>query len=350
MNRPLARPLVPEDNFRRVNPSVYLARAAAAHLRSFVTGGTPRSVAKTMFNDTVTEVILQRAATGPAAISGTQQWAASHAGVAIYDMIQSITSLSAAAEVIDRALKLNMDGVAEYRVPGRALTASAAWVTEGGVAPVRSLSFSNAAVLRPRKLEVLCPFTREMAESSNIEAIVRATLGEQTGLALDLQMFSADPGDGAKPPGLFQSPALTPVTGGGDNAMHGDLANLFAALAAKGGGKTAAVVAAMPQTVRLKSSLGPLWDYPIIGSTALAPGTVAVVEVASLVSGFGTVVEFSTGKYAAVHMEDTAPADFPAAPMKSMFQIDSIVLKAKLSADWGLRAVGHCQYLTGATW
>jgi len=221
MNRPLARPLVPEDNFRRVNPSVYLARAAAAHLRSFVTGGTPRSVAKTMFNDTVTEVILQRAATGPAAISGTQQWAASLAGVAIYDMIQSITSLSAAAEVIDRALKLNMDGVAEYRVPGRALTASAAWVTEGGVAPVRSLSFSNAAVLRPRKLEVLCPFTREMAESSNIEAIVRATLGEQTGLALDLQMFSADPGDGAKPPGLFQSPALTPVTGGGDNAMHG---------------------------------------------------------------------------------------------------------------------------------
>jgi hypothetical protein len=132
--------------------------------------------------------------------------------------------------------------------------------------------------------------------------------------------------------------------------MLGDVEGLFSALASKSGGKNAVVIAAMPQAVRLKASLGPLWDYPIIASTALASGTVAVLEVASLVSGFGSTIDFSTGKFAAIHMEDTAPADFPAAPMKSMFQIDAIVLKARLSADWGLRAAGHCQYLTGATW
>src|SRR5262245_59498651 len=100
-------------------------------------------------------------------------------------------------------------------------------------APVRTLSFSNAAILRLRKLQVLSVFTREIVEHSNIEAVVRQTLGEATGLALDLQMWSADPGDATKPPGLFAG--VTPITataGGGSNALSGDLGNLFAALAA----------------------------------------------------------------------------------------------------------------------
>jgi hypothetical protein len=187
--------------------------------------------------------------------------------------------------------------------------------------------------------------------------VVRQTLGEATGLALDVKMFSADAASASAPAGLFAGVApLTPVAGGGDNALHGDLANLFGALAANSGGKTAAVVAAMPQSVRLKSSLGPLWDYPIIASTALAPGTVAVLETASLVSGFGSVAEFTTSKVAAVHMEDSSPQDItggspsPAVPVKSLFQVDAIALKTTLWAAWGLRAAGHCQYLTGATW
>ena len=176
MNRPFP---LPEDipGIRKARPAVYLHRAAAAHLRSFVTGAAPTNAAKAMFgNDVVTDLIL-RAATTPAAISGTQQWAQSLAGVAIFDLIQSTASLSAAAEVIDRGLKLDMSGIAEYRVPGRVLNAAAAgqWVGEGMAAPVRALSISNAAILRPRKLQVLTTYTHELAEHSNIEAVVRQT-------------------------------------------------------------------------------------------------------------------------------------------------------------------------------
>jgi hypothetical protein len=48
--------------------------------------------------------------------------------------------------------------------------------------------------------------------------------------------------------------------------------------------------------------------------------------------------------------EDTSPTDItggtpsPAAPVKSLFQTDAIGLKTTLSATWGLRAAGHCQY------
>src|SRR5262249_3373265 len=145
-------PLVPED-IRKARACVYLNRAACAHLRSFVTGQTPSNAAERMFGrDPATDVIL-KAATAPAQTT-VPGWAKGLAGVAIYDTIQSIPSISAAAEVISRGLKITMDGIAEHRVPGRVLNAAAAgqWVTEGAPAPARQLSFLNAAILRPRKL------------------------------------------------------------------------------------------------------------------------------------------------------------------------------------------------------
>jgi hypothetical protein len=147
--------------------------------------------------------------------------------------------------VISRGLQLNLDGIAELRTPGRVLNAAAAgqWTQEGMSAPIRVLSFSNAAILRPRRLSVISVFTREMVESSNIEAIVRQTLGEATGLALDAQMFSANAASASAPAGLFAGTApLVPTAGGGVAAMEGDLKNLFAALAAVGAGKTAVIV------------------------------------------------------------------------------------------------------------
>jgi Phage capsid family len=355
MNKPA---LVPEDITRRTTrPSVYAVRAGAATLRAFMNGQTPVNAARSMFGDDhITEIIL-RAATAPAA-TGVSAWAKEIAGLAIYDLIQATTSLSAGAEIISRALKLNMDGVAELRVPGRTVSAAAAgqWVAEGQPTPVRALNFSDAAILRPRRLSIISVYTQEMAQSSNIEAIVRQTLGEATGLALDAQMFSASAGDASKPPGLFAgTAALTPTAGGGDNAMHGDIAALFGALAANAGGKTAVIVAALPQAIRLKMSVGPKFDYDILSSTALAAGTVAVIELASFVSGFESLAEFNVSKVAAVHMEADTPTDItggspsPAVPVRSLFQIDAIALKMRLQAAWGMRA-SHVAFLTGATW
>jgi hypothetical protein len=353
----MARPFpLPSDlGLQRTRPATLLARAGAAHLRAFITGNTPEREAKAMFGDTT----VLKAASAPAAISGTSGWAQSLGGVAAYDLIQSTATLSAAAELIDRGLKLNMDGIAEHHVPGRVLNATAAgqWVGEGGAVPVRALSFADAAILRPRKLEVLTTYSRELAEHSNIEEIVRATLSEATGLALDLAMLSTFAGDATRPPGLFAGVApLTPTAGGGQAAMLGDLTNLFAALAANNAGKTAVIVAALPQAVKLMTSVGPKFTFVIVASTALANGTVAVLEIASFVSGFGSTAEFSVSKAGVVHMEDTTPTDItggtpsPATPVKSLFQLDLIGLTTTLWAAWGMRAQNHVAWLTGATW
>ena len=186
---------------------------------------------------------------------------------------------------------------------------------------------------------------------------MRQTLSEASGLALDAQMFSATAGDASKPAGLLAGVApLTPTSGGGVAARDGDLKNLFTALAAQGAGKTAVIVAAMPQAVTLKATLGPKWDIDIIASTVLAAGTVVALEIGSFVSGFSAVPTFRVSNVSAYHAEDTSPQQItggtpsPAVPVRSMFQTDSIGLYMDIWGSWGLRAPAHAAWISGATW
>src|SRR5262249_22317884 len=154
------------------------------------------------------------------------------AAIAVVDLVQSITSLSAVAEIIDRALRISMDRVTEAHVTGRVLSAAAAgaWVAEGQPIPVRALN-ASAAILRPRRLGVIAGNTQEMAASANFENVVRQTPGEAASLLLDQIMVSADAVDASAPAGLFAGvPPITAAAGGGSAAMTADIKALFGAL------------------------------------------------------------------------------------------------------------------------
>src|SRR6516165_6651796 len=98
-----------DADVRKARPAVYLYRAAAATLRSYLTGATPTDSVRALYgHDPVTDLILQRAAVPPAEITGTSGWASSLAGVAIYDMINDAATFSAGAELINRGLKLSL--------------------------------------------------------------------------------------------------------------------------------------------------------------------------------------------------------------------------------------------------
>ena len=118
------KPLVPED-LVRVRPAAHLARAATAHLRGYVKKSTPEYVVAQMWGRDPVTVEVLRAATAPATTT-TSGWAKELARVAVYDLVQSTTSISAGAQLIDRGLQLSLDGIAELRVPGRVLNAAAA--------------------------------------------------------------------------------------------------------------------------------------------------------------------------------------------------------------------------------
>jgi hypothetical protein len=134
------------------------------------------------------------------------------------------------------------------------------------------------------------------------------------------------------------------------NALTGDITALVQALASARGGKNIVFVMAPKQAAALKLMAGPGFDYPII-SAALSAGTVIAMEISSFVSAFLPTPEFAATKHALLHMEDTSPQDITGAvPVKSLFQVDGVGLRMILRASWGVRAPGHVQVITGATW
>src|SRR5262249_21267998 len=156
--------------------------------------------------------------------------------------------------------------------PGRVVDAASAgqWVPEGAAIPVRAPALSAVTLLR-RKLAVIAVFTREMAESSNIEAVMRPALSEATGLALHAPVFSTAPPHPARPAGLLNGVApLAPTAGGGPTAMAGDIGKLVAALAAQGGGLAPTFVCAPAQATALKLLASPKFDAPVLAAAALA--------------------------------------------------------------------------------
>jgi hypothetical protein len=298
------------------------------------------------------EILETRAATTPT----TTTSAAALAPMMVSDLIASIATLSAAAKLISLGTQVNLTGIGSMRAPGRVTNAANAgtWIEEGLPIPMRAMLVTGA-ILVPKKLAVLTSYTRESAESSNLEELVRVTISESTGLALDQKMFSADAASAAAPAGLLNGVTpLTAATGGGQAALVSDVSKLISALGIAGAGLAPLLVAAVPQAISLKLFAGPQFDIPILASASLPAGTVIALEPSSFISGFVSPPDFSTSTGAATHEEDTAPAPIvgssgTAAPVRSFFQTDVTGLKMLLRAAWALRAK-HLAFVQGTTW
>lgn len=338
-------------------PCVHLFRAASAHVRT-VTQQWPsaEAAARAMFGDDVSTDIILRAAADPASITDAT-WAGALAAQAVDDAITAIAVLSAGAALIARGTKVSVDGYASIRLPGRVFDANNAgvWVGEGQPIPARNLAV-NGAVLSPRKLAVIATFTREVADSSNVEGVARAAISESTAVALDAAMFSTEPDDGVKPAGLLHGVTpLTATTGGGAAALSGDVGNLLAALAGNGAGLAPVFVAAPQQAGALKVWAGPKFDYPVLASAALAAGTVIAIEASALASAFSPVPEFSSCIQGVLH-EDTVPlhvvdgSGTPAPNTRSLWQADVIALRMVLRVSYGMRGTGLVQVIQNVTW
>ena len=341
-----------EPRVFRARPANILDRTCAAFARASATRTTPEAAAHTMFGDADQPTLALTRAASTQATTTDSTWAGALARSAVDDAIAAATSLSAGAELITRGRKVDMTGIAHLTVPGRIVSPAAAgsWVREGNPIPVNSQAVTTGAVLEPRKLAVISVFSSELAASSNVEEFTRAVISESAALALDAAMFSTNSDDGAHPAGLFYNVApLTPTAGGGIAAMQGDLSKLAAALASAGGGLSPVIVAAVAQATSLKLLAGPRFDIPILSSTALAAGTIALIEASSLVSGFESVPTFESSGVGALHMDTAATNISGAVPVKSLWQPDLFALKMILRGSWSMRAP-HVAWISGATW
>jgi hypothetical protein len=342
---------------RRRAPSA-LYKAAACVLRGQATNVAPELVARSLYGrDEALELII-RAASSPASLTAPQ-WA----GIVAHDviaseLIQKITALSAAASLLQAGLKVDLAGKGSITIPGRKYdpTAAGGWIQEGAPIPFRQPLILPGPKLVPRKLAVLSTFTQEMIDADSILDFVTAAIKEGVAALLDLEMFSTNAPSAASPGGILAgATSVTATSASAPWAISSDIGALVDALARAGGGLEPVIIAAPGQAASLR-----MWRqedfYDIYASVALPAGTVVAVESSSFVSGLDGMPEFSTATGAAIHMEDTTPADIVgatgtlAAPVKSLFQTDVLGLRMTLRAAWGLRNPAHVAIMTGTSW
>jgi Phage capsid family len=340
----------------RAATALFLQRTRKTFLKS-VLGEWPDDQAKAI--DTVI-----KAATAPAMLSSTAPaWASVLGENGVADLVVGLAPQSAAAALIARGLSVNLAGRSGMTVPSKVVTAADAgtFVKEGEPIPVRNLNIGGPLV-EPFRIAAISAFSNVLGERavSDVEAIIKQCLSEAAALALDAGLLSnAAAVADTRPAGILNGVSpLTATTGGGVNALVGDIKQLIATLASAGAGVAPVFITAPAQAASLKCLAGPKFDYPVLVSTTLASGTVIAIEPTSFVSAFGSTPEFDVSDEALLHMEaDTpqqigtpGPPNVIAAPARSLWQTNCTGVRMILRAGWAMRAAGHVQYVSGATW
>jgi HK97 family phage major capsid protein len=262
------------------------------------------------------------------------------------------------------------------RIVGQTSGGAGYWVGEGAPKPLTAFDFS-AVELRWAKVANIAVLTEELIRFSNpsAEALVRQALADALIARLDMDFI-----DPAKAAVANVSPAsitngVTPVTSSGSDADHvrADLKALWAGYIANNINPTSAVYI-MSATTALSLSLmlnplgqaefpgismngGTLNGVPVIVSEYVAGdsdgGMVILVNANDVYLADDGQVAIDASREASLQMLDNPTnnsATGTPTTMVSMFQTNSVALRAERYINWAKRRPQAVAYLTGVNW
>jgi HK97 family phage major capsid protein len=321
--------------------------------------------------------VMSRAASAPA-MTTTSGWASQLVATVNADFMQDLLPASVYPGLSARGLRLNFGRAGIISIPSRSATPTIAgsFVGEGAPIPVRQGAFTSVS-LTPKKMAVISTFTREIAEHSTpaIEGLIRDAMQEDTAVAIDTILLDAGAATTIRPAGIRNGVTVTTATtGGGFAALVGDIKALVGALITATNGNVRAPVWIMNPVQAVAISLtqnaggdfpfqanidnGTLQGYPVIQSPTVPAGTVMLVDAADFVSVTGDEPRFDLSDQTVLHMEDTNPAALSttgtpnavSAPLRSMFQTDSLAIRMLLPMNWSFRRAGVSVFTQSVTW
>ncbi len=325
-----------------------LAHARAAKDKSQI--AQPEELLAQSWPDDYLAHVLVRSAVSPPTLSSVTNILAQ----VVPAFIEALRPLSAAADLISMALNLTWDRAAQLWVPTMTIPLGG-FVGAGLPFPAQQGVTTLGAVLDPYKIGLLITLTSEMIRYSAAEAVVREVLLANSGGTLDSLLFDSNPAvPELRPAGLLHGVTpLTAATGGGDDAMTADLQSLIGSVAPVSGNADVVFVCAAQQALAIALRAGFHFDYDVLSSAQLAPGTViAIVPRALAVAADIPAIEASAQ---AVLTPDTAGLPIvnggaPAPQVVSLFQTDSIGLRLRWPISWMLRDSRALAVVTNTTW
>lgn len=360
MNTALAprKPFLPSDlPAERILPRAILAHAVAA-----TTPGKYADVVARAYwpRDPRTLALVQRATTIPATTTLTG-WAADLAHTAVGAFLGSLQD-SAAASLFAAAARYDLSGLGQLTLPRASSTGGAAWVGEGSAIQVPQGVITGSTLGPARKLAIVESCTREIAEATpeGGESIVTTLVTDAVTRQLDTSLFSSTAGSALQPAGVVAG--ITPTvatTGGGPNAALGDLRNLTDAIVTAGASGNPLFFTSPGRALTLRGYFGGPLAAQVFGSSAISSSTLIAVDPRAFASAFGADPEIQVSREATIHFEDAAPQPIStpgapnvvAAPVRSAFQTDVLLIKCILRAAWCLRIPGAASWINaGLTW
>jgi hypothetical protein len=349
----IARPFLPSDRYALAatapRSSDALIRAIAAECIAASGGGTPDMVLKERWprDEAARSFITTRAATTPT----TTATGNALLTTATADMLLSIGPHAAASQLFAQGLMLNFDRSVTISVPNVLSAATFSnVVAEGNPIPVYEVRSGPSTLLTSQSIKGIAIFTREVLESSNVEAITRQVLAESIGLSLDALVFSSAVG------GLLNGVAAGSESANSDRteAMFEDLTALLASVAPVSAGYPIAIVCSPVQPVRLKLRLLTARDpgFVVLASSAVADGTVIAVAGNVLVAATSPNPTFDVSTNATVVMADNPSGGtiLGADETRSLFQTDSYRLRVRFGVAWALRSATGIAFLEDVLW
>lgn len=374
-------PRVPAAVAKKSEPKDMVVRALAVKVLSHIEKRAPMEILQTRYgadeNVKAAYDVVTKAASAPATTT-TSGWADTLVQTAVYEFLDTLMPMSAYPRLREAGGKFTFGRNGIISLPARNTGTSIAgsFVAQGAPIPVRQAAFT-AATLTPKKMAVITTFTREIAEHStpDLEAALRQAIQEDTAVAIDTILMDNTAASTTRPAGLKNGvTGLTATSGGGFAALVADLKALVGALITGSGGNLRKPMFILNPVQALAISMtqnaggdfpfaagierGSIQGYPVILSTTVAAGTVFLVDAADFFSATGDEPRFDVSDQATLHMEDTTPAaigaagtpNVVAAPVRSLFQTDTIGLRMIMDLNWTMRRTGTVAFVTSVTW
>lgn len=372
---------------KKTDPMEWLIRAGViqlfSHHKKMSIEATRLELSKDYpsYGDDATKTMLDyvvKAAVNPA-MTSVAGWAQELVQQVVTTMMETLHPKSVFPRLSSAGLSLTFGRNGKIIIPTRNVTPTIAgsFVGEGSAIPVRKGAFSSQT-LTPKKMAVITTWTREIDEHSvpAIEGLLRDAIQEDTAVSLDSILLDSNAATTVRPAGILNGvAALTATAGGGFAALVGDIKQITGALLTGTSGNIRNPVWLMnPQQV-LSAGLTPapnsgvfpfqdqvgagrLMTWPIIDSGTVPLGTVIAIDAADFVSVGGDAPRFEVSDQATLHEEDTTPlpiasAGTPntvAAPVRSLWQTDSLALRLILPLNWTIRRTGVVAWTQNVTW
>lgn len=366
---------------KKVEPKEFIYRALVAKLLGHIEKKPASEVLRERYGeDQQTKAVFDvvtRAASAPATTT-TTGWAAELVQTAVLDFQDSLmpNAVYPRLSAIGGRFAFGRNGIVS--IPSRAATPSVAgsFVAQGAAIPVRQAGFT-AVTLSPKKMAVITTFTREIAEMSTpaIEGVLRDAIREDTSIAIDTVLLDAAAATTVRPAGLRNGvTATTAAAGGGLNALIGDAKALVGSLTSATNGNVRNPVWIMNPLQAISISLlqdaggdfafaadigqNRLIGFPVITSSTVPAGTVILMDAADFFSATGDEPRFDVSDQATLHMEDSTPTaigttgtpNVVAAPVRSLWQTDTLALRMIVDLNWSMRRTGVIAYTQAVTW